>query len=229
MQNLLNDLLWIIFPKLCASCHKALGTNEKVICTHCCYHLPYTNVHSDPDNVVMKRFWGKANVKSAASFLFYGKGEKVQQLIHQFKYHGRKEVGVVIGKMYGRDLLSVPSYKSADVIIPVPLHKSKRRKRGFNQSELFAEGLSAAMNIPCDFNSLVRKVATDTQTRKTRYNRFENVDTVFELVNHDAVRGKHVLLVDDVITTGSTLIACADQLLKVEGTRVSIATMACVE
>jgi ComF family protein len=228
MQNLMNDLLWIIFPKLCASCNNALGTGEKVICTHCRYHLPYTYAHSTADNVVVKRLWGKANISTAASFLFYGKGGKVQQLIHQFKYYGQKEVGIVIGKLYGHDLKNADPYKSAEVIIPVPLHPSKQQKRGFNQSEIFAQGLSHTMNIPCDFNSLIRKNATETQTRKTRYRRFENVNHVFELVNRDAVRGKHVLLVDDVITTGSTLTACAEELLKIEGTRVSIATMACV-
>ena len=229
MTNLLNDLLWIIFPKLCASCGKALSTEDKVICVLCRNYLPVTNIHTEPDNVVIRHFWGKVNVASAASFLFYGKGDKVQQLIYQLKYRGRKEVGVTVGKMYGHELLCSQPFKSADVIIPVPLHVSKRNKRGYNQSELFAKGLSTAMNIPCDFNSLVRKVATDTQTRKTRYNRFENVNRVFELVNHEAVRGKHVLLVDDVVTTGSTLTACAEALLKAEGTRVSIATIACVQ
>jgi ComF family protein len=228
MTNLLNDLLWIIFPKLCASCSKALNSGEKEICTHCRFHLPYTNTHKSADNVVIKRFWGKTNLTSAASFLYFREGEKVRHLIHQFKYHGRKNVGIVIGKMYGNELRSVESYKSADLIIPVPLHKSKRKKRGYNQSALFAEGLSATMNIPCDFNSLVRRIPTDTQTKKRRYNRFENVDKIFELVDHDAVRGKHVILVDDVVTTGSTLTACAQELLKAEGTRVSIVTIACV-
>lgn len=228
MQNLFNDLLWVLFPKLCASCSKALSDSEKVICTHCRYNLPYTNVHSLTDNIVVKRFWGKTNISSAASLLFYGKGGKVQQLIYKFKYNGQKDVGLLMGKMYGYDLKNTEPYKSTEVIIPVPLHPDKKQKRGFNQSEIFAKGLSEAMDIPCDFQSLVRQHPTDTQTRKSRYNRFENVNKVFEIVNPDAVRGKRVLLVDDVITTGSTLTACAEELLKVEGTQVSIATIACV-
>jgi len=171
MANLLNDLFWIIFPRLCAACGNALSTGEKVICTPCRYQLPATHAHANANNPVIKRFWGKTPVNAATSLLFYSKNSKVQQLIYNFKYYGYKEVGLEMGKMYGSQLKDTPSFMSADLIIPVPLHKNKRRLRGYNQSELFAEGLSVAMNIPCDFNSLVRSVATNTQTRKRRYNR----------------------------------------------------------
>src|SRR5215831_3815781 len=120
MQNLLHDLLWIIFPKLCACCDKALAKEEKAICTDCRFHLPFTQSHKYEDNAVIRRFWGKTNVKGAVSLLYYYEGEKVRQMIHQFKYHGYREVGTALGKMYGAELRNAEAFKSVDVIIPVP-------------------------------------------------------------------------------------------------------------
>lgn len=225
-MNILSDLLWLLFPELCASCDKALNSGEVCLCTYCRLHLPKTNFHLEKENPVVKHFWGKVGVHSAAAYYYFSKGEKVQHLIHQLKYQGKKEVGVFVGEAYGIDLKQSELFSTAEIVIPVPLHASKLRKRGFNQSDCFAQGLSKTMNIPFSADALKRNLATETQTRKHRYERFENVDRVFEVNKPELVSGKHVLLVDDVITTGSTLTSCAEALLEIPGTKVSIAAMA---
>lgn len=221
-----DDLLWLIYPELCVACDKPLNSGEKCICTSCRFHLPKTNFHSEPVNPIIKHFWGKVKVEAAAALFLFTKGEKVQHLIHQLKYQKRKDIGVFLGELYGYDLKKCDPFGCVDVIIPVPLHPKKLKKRGYNQSECFAEGLSLSLKVPCDVKSLKRKKETQTQTRKHRFERFENVNSVFAVTNPDLVQGKHILLVDDVITTGSTLVACAEALLEVPGTRVTIAALA---
>jgi len=225
-MTLLSDLLWILFPQLCASCEQALHSGETCLCTYCRFHLPKTNFHLEKENPVVKHFWGKVNVNAAAAYYYFSKGEKVQHLIHQLKYEGNKEVGNFVGEAYGTELKESSLFSSSEIIVPVPLHAAKLRKRGFNQSDFFGQGLSKALNIPFSSDGLKRNLATETQTRKHRYERFENVNRVFEVRNRDVIHGKHVLLVDDVITTGSTLTACAEAILEVPGTKVSIAAMA---
>ncbi len=222
-----DDLLWLMYPELCASCEKPLNTGEKCLCTGCRFHLPKTNFHLEKVNPVVKHFWGKVNVAAAASYYLFTKGEKVQHLIHLLKYRKRKDVGVFIGELYGYDLRKSPEFSTIDVIVPVPLHPKKFRKRGYNQSECFAEGLSKSMKVTFDTKSLRRNSETQTQTRKHRFERFENVDRVFAVSDPEQITGKHILLVDDVITTGSTLVACAEALLEIPGTKVSIVTIAC--
>jgi len=226
VQRWLEDLLWLVYPELCASCTKPLNSGEKCLCTGCRFRLPKTNFHLQKENPVVKHFWGKVKVESAASYFLFTKGEKVQRLIHQLKYRKRKDIGVFLGEVYGYDLVKSEDFATVDVIIPVPLHPNKLRKRGYNQSECFAEGLSHSLKVDFDSKTLKRNTETQTQTRKHRYERFENVDKVFSIVDPGKVKDKHILLVDDVVTTGSTLIACAETLLEQPGTRVSIATIA---
>ena len=223
---MLHDFISLIFPHICASCGKSLYKNEHSICTHCAYHLPKTNYHLDNENPIAKIFWGRINIHSAGAFYNFGKGGKVQHLIHQLKYKGKKEIGVTLGKFYGYDLRKSASFKTIDTIIPVPLHSKKKKKRGYNQSEQFAQGLSESMKIPTDFNTLYRAMESETQTKKTRFNRWKNVETIFQLKDVKTLEGKHILLVDDVITTGATLEACANTLLQVPNVKISIATIA---
>jgi ComF family protein len=225
-MNILSDLLWLLFPELCASCDKALNSGEVCLCTYCRYHLPKTNFHLEKENPLVKQFWGKIPVNAAAACYYFSKGEKVQHLVHQLKYQGKKEVGNFVGEAYGTDLRQSELFSSAEIVIPVPLHASKLRKRGFNQSDFFGQGVAKTMNIPFSADALKRNLATETQTRKHRYERFENVDRVFEVGKPELLQGKHVLLVDDVITTGSTLTACAEAILELPGTKVSIVAMA---
>lgn len=222
----LDDLLWLVYPELCVSCDKPLNAGEKCLCTSCRFHLPKTNFHFEEINPIIKHFWGKVKVEAAAAYFLFTKGEKVQHLIHQLKYRKRKDIGVFLGELYGYDLKKSAVFSTVDVIIPVPLHPKKLRKRGYNQSECFAEGLSQSLKVSYDVKSLKRNKETQTQTRKHRFERFENVNSVFSVAKPEQIKGKHILLVDDVITTGSTLVACAEALLAVPGTRVSIAAIA---
>lgn len=223
---MLNDFLSLIFPQVCASCGKSLYKNEHSICTYCSYHLPKTNFHTDNANPIAKIFWGRINIHSASAYYSFGKGGKVQHLIHQLKYKGQKEIGVSLGKFYGYDLRKCESFKTVETIIPVPLHPKKERKRGYNQSEFFAKGLAESMQAETDFKTLYRATESETQTRKSRVGRWENVESLFKLKDVKSLAGKHILLVDDVVTTGATLEACAQTLLQIPGVTVSIATIA---
>ncbi len=223
---MLKDFISLIFPKICVSCGKSLFKNEHSICTYCAYHLPKTNYHLDNENPVAKIFWGRANIFSAAAFYNFNKGGQVQHLIHQLKYKGRPEVGVAVGKLYGYELMQSDYFNTVTTIIPVPLHPKKQKKRGYNQSDCFAEGLSKSMNVEADFKTLYRESDSETQTRKSRFNRWQNVETIFQLRDLTTLQGKHVLLVDDVITTGATFEACAQTLLQVPDIKISIAAIA---
>jgi ComF family protein len=225
----ITDFISLLFPELCQACRVSLITGEELICTDCLYNLPFTDFHLKPDNMVARQFWGKINLEAAYAMCYFTKGGKMQHLMHQFKYKGVQKVGNLLGNIAGGQLAANPAFSSADLIIPVPLHKSRLRKRGYNQSVCFAEGLSQKLNAPVEDNNLVRIKATETQTHRSRFSRFENMQEVFALNNPQKLVNKHVILVDDVVTTGSTLEACGAELLKVEGLKLSIATIACAE
>jgi ComF family protein len=220
-----EDFFSLFFPQLCPGCRKSLYLNESVLCTNCIYHLPYTNYHVYDSNPVSQQLWGRIPLVAAYSFLHFQKGLRVQNLIHQLKYNHKPEVGYKLGELYGSQIKDADVVKAIDCIIPVPLHRAKKKKRGYNQSEEFAKGLSSSLGVPIDLQ-LKRSRFTDTQTRKSRFVRYENMKDVFEINDDRHLVNKHVLLVDDVITTGATLEACALELLKVSGLKVSIATIA---
>jgi len=223
---MLKDFFALIYPKICAACGKSLFKNEQDICTFCHFHLPKTNFHLDIANPIEKIFWGRINIYSAAAYYKFGKGGKVQHIMHQLKYKGQKELGITIGKFYGYDLKKSERFNSIDIILPVPLHPKKIKKRGYNQSALFAQGLSQSMNVPANFNVLSRSVNSETQTKKSRFSRWQNVETIFELTNSTDLEGKHILLVDDVITTGATIESCAQTLQQISDVKISVATIA---
>lgn len=223
----LSDFISLIYPRVCLACGESLFKQEDCICTNCIYYLPKTNFHREKENAVSKLFWGRVNIQTATAFYFFKKQSRVQNLLHQLKYKGQKEVGVKIGSLYGTELIADEKYSDVNMIIPVPLHPDKEKKRGYNQSEMFALGLSKSMGTPCESKLLIRNFASETQTKKSKYNRWENVKAIFEITDEERLKGKHILLVDDVITTGATIEACAQHLLAVPGTRVSIAAIAC--
>ena len=223
------DFVSLLFPELCQACGESLVASEDLLCLDCRYNLPFTDFHLKPDNMVAQQFWGKIKLEGVYAMCYFAKGGKMQHLMHNFKYKGIQRIGNLLGNIAGEQLLKSPVFNSPDVIIPVPLHKIRLRKRGYNQSMCFAEGLSEKLGIPVDENNLVRVRATETQTHRSRFSRFENMQDVFTLTNHETLRNKHVLLVDDVVTTGSTLEACGIELLKAEGLKLSIATIACAE
>ena len=228
-MSLFSELIYLFYPEVCAACDNQLVRGEEFICLSCHYHLPKTDFHLFRDNPLARSFWGKLPIENAAAYLFFNKGEKVQKLIHNFKYRGQTELGVYLGKLYGLLLIDVPLFQQADFVIPVPMHSTKKEKRGFNQSEIFASGLALSMKKEFGPDFLRKKSATETQTNKSSYQRWENVKDIFELASEEVynlLQGKHVILVDDVVTTGSTLEACASALLKVPGIRISMVTMA---
>src|ERR1700744_856217 len=225
----LADFVSLLFPELCKACGESLVSGEDLLCIDCRYNLPFTNFHLKTDNIVAQQFWGKINLEAAYAMCYFTKGGKMQHLMHQFKYKGVQNIGNLLGNIAGEQLNKNPVFSNADLIIPVPLHKSRLRKRGYNQSANFANGLAEKMNIPVDENNLVRIKATETQTHRSRFSRYENMQQVFALTNPEALINKHVILVDDVITTGSTLEACGAELLKVDGLKLSIATIAYAE
>ena len=226
LKNYSLDFLLLLYPNLCVACKKSLVKGENVICSFCLFHLPKTFFHNDLNNTVAKSFWGRVQIENAASCFYFTKGNKVQKLLHQLKYKGKKEVGEFIGKYYGFDLRITDGFKAVEIIIPVPLHKKKLRKRGFNQSEVFAKGLAESMHLEINTDCLYRKTASATQTRKSRFKRWENVEDIFAIRHPEQIAGKHVLLVDDVITTGATMEACAEALLRVPGVKVSVVSIA---
>jgi len=226
VMSLTEDFLSLVFPNNCAACGNNLFEHEEVICSLCEFHLPQTNYHMDYDNPVAALFWGRAQVKSAAAYYHFNKGNRVQHLVHLLKYKGRCDVGIYLGRQYGQYLKNSPLFRSVQMIIPVPLHRSKLLKRGYNQSEQFALGLSRSMNLPLNITSLTRTQASQTQTRKSRFNRWENVSGIFEVSDSESLIDKHILLVDDVITTGSTLEACITVLQTIPGIRISVAAIA---
>lgn len=227
MLNYLEDLLSLVFPEICNACGKALYKHENMLCNNCKVKLPYTNFHLEEDNPIDKVFWGRIPIEKAGAYLYFHKGNRVQQLMHRFKYKGKKEIGEYIGNLYGAELFKSKYLSDADLIIPVPLHPEKQKKRGYNQSEYFAKGLSNSLQIPFKSNILLRTMASSTQTKKNRFERWQNVETIFKIENLESITDKHIILVDDVITTGATVEACANTLMKASPKKVSFLALAC--
>lgn len=223
---LLHDFFSLLYPRLCMACESGLQKHEQVLCTFCRYHLPKTNFHQEKNNIVEQLFWGKVDIATATSYYFFHKAGKVQNLIHEFKYKGHKNVGLYIGKQLAMELLNSNRHNNISYVLPVPLHPKKMRKRGFNQSEVFAEGIAKKMGIHLDNKTLYRTKFTQTQTKKSRFERWKNVYSKFDVRNSEHLNGQEVLLVDDVITTGSTIEACAQALLQIEGIKIHIASIA---
>jgi ComF family protein len=226
LYDLWDDFISLLFPRLCYACGNQLLRNERLICTECYVLIPRTNYHLEAGNPVEQLFWGRCNIEKAAAFSFYNRDSRIRKLIHNLKYRGIKDVGFELGKIYGASLSGTEFLKGVDLIIPVPLHPSKKRARGFNQSEIISAGLSEATGLPSDSETLLRFAKTETQTRRSRYERWANVEGIFNVSDDAGIKGKHILLVDDVITTGSTIESCVNELLKVEGVRVSVIALA---
>jgi len=222
----LSDILELFFPSLCLTCGERLISQEKYLCFNCWHDLPVTNFHNNTDNKVAQLFWGRVEIELATSFFSYKKGSKYQQLIHFIKYKGLKELGFETGRKFGFSLNESESFRDVDVIVPVPLHPKKEKKRGYNQSEWIAKGIADVLDKPVSGKNMFRRIHTSTQTRKNRFDRWQNVEGIFGIHSPEELKGKHILLIDDVITTGSTLEACVIQLLKIPETKVSVASLA---
>lgn len=219
-------LLELLYPHLCLACEQAQPALDSCLCYRCHYQLTPTQFQTETPNPVLDRFWGRVELEHAATCFAFSKGGLLQHLIHQLKYGHQPQIGIELGLYYGQLLSDAPPYHDVEAVVPVPLHPVKQRLRGYNQAEQFAQGIADALELPCLAACLVRTQNTESQTQKSRLARFANVETVFEVATPATIQGKHVLLVDDVITTGATLEACAKQLLMVEGVRVSVGAIA---
>ncbi len=223
-----KDFYRLFYPQLCGGCDTPLAKGEEHLCLNCRLELPFTNFETIKNNPVEKVFHGRVNIEFATSLLFFSKGEKVQNIMHNIKYNEQKELAVFVGKIFGERLQNNPYLKDVTTIIPVPLHPQKQHLRGYNQSELFAEGINEVLNVELMTNLVSRNINTETQTKKTRAERWENVENAFIIKKPKVLEHKHILLIDDVLTTGATLEACAQTILENSNCKVSIVTIACV-
>lgn len=226
-MKLFKSLVNLLFPRVCAACGDILLEGEDSVCTTCRFLLPKTGYENNPDNPLAQMFYGQMPFNAVMAEFFFSKTGKVQHLIHGLKYHHCRENGIFLGQEIGKSLLKAPDYQGIDFIIPIPLHPKKEKLRGYNQSLVIAEGIHEIMNVPIAEKSLVRSVFTNTQTKKSREERYQNVKDIFELKKPEQLQGKHVLLVDDVLTTGATLMSAGKALLHAEGIKISVATVAC--
>lgn len=226
VRTLVHDILDLLYPQDCSACGGELAAGEELICSHCRIKLPYTNFHLQPeDNALHQVFWGRVPIQLAVAYLAFQEKGRVQRLLHQLKYRNNEEVGVLIGRWYGAQLQQVPAFTDIEVVVPVPLHQSKLRQRGYNQVIGFANELAKALQIPVAEKALSKNKTTLTQTKKNRQERWEAMQHLYSIQDSSLIEGKHVLLVDDVITTGATLEACAQLLLKNGAKAVSIAAI----
>ncbi len=220
-------LLHLIYPELCMGCGIVLFDQENLICSECLYHLPYTDFHLDPNNPVMQQVKGRADVEFGTAMLFLFPKTIVQNLIYNLKYKNHPKVGDRLGEMYGKILREDGAFAGVDVLVPIPLHPSRRAKRGYNQCEYICKGLSRGMDIPVDFKLLARRIHHKSQTRLSRMERARNVVNIFECRHVDAISDQHILIVDDVFTTGATLCAAVECVKEAfPHCRVSILTIA---
>lgn len=225
IRTYIRDFVHLFFPQLCRACDQCLLAHETILCTHCLYHLPLTDFHLDSRNETVQQLWGKSQVEFAISMLHLAKSSRVEHLLHQLKYKNQPDIGVFLGQYYANLLQDFVSNYSIDFIIPIPIHPKKLHIRGYNQSTCFAEGLSSGLGIPVALDVLIRTRHTDSQTSKSRNERYENVKDVFACTHPEKLVGKHVLLVDDILTTGATICAAANVLVAAKA-KVSIATIA---
>jgi ComF family protein len=228
LSNIANDINKVLLPALCFGCMVRLSRGEQMLCTVCRNHLPLTEYDFEHDNAVDRIFFGRTVIQKAAAMLFYDKEGIVKNLIHALKYKGQEQVGDFLGDWFGEMLATGESAPTFDYVIPVPLHPKKMRKRGYNQVAGFGRKLAFHFKAEYRDDLLIKTANTRTQTRKSRLYRWMGNQALYKLTDHSALQYKHILLVDDVITTGGTLEACSEALQKAANSSVSIATMAVV-
>jgi ComF family protein len=220
-----SPLLHFFFPHNCIGCGSDVIENESLLCLNCLNDLPHTNFALHANNPVEKKFWGRLALTSGMSEFYFSQDSIVQNMIHELKYHGNKKAGHYFGNMIGKSLLNSNRFH-VDVIVPLPLFERKEKARGYNQSEMICNGIAEIINKPLIKNNVIRQVFTETQTKKHRLERWKNVENIFFVARPSELEGKHILLVDDIITTGSTIEACGSEILKVKDAKLSIASFA---
>ncbi len=225
LKEIKDSFFHLIFPHVCNGCGSDIINEESMLCARCIAEMPETNFELHVNNPVEKIFWGRLPLVSATAHYYFTKESLMQHLMHQLKYKGNKELGKQLGRLMGNDLRQSNRFNNVDALIPLPLFPAKEKKRGYNQATVLCEGIAEIMNAEILKNVIVRIQHTETQTKKGRMERWQNMEGKFELVNRAKIQNKHVLLIDDVVTTGSTLEACGQELLKAVNVKLSIATL----
>jgi ComF family protein len=221
-----NPILSLLLPRTCPACSRILKDWEECLCLVCLGKLPVTRFHEESGNKMAEMFWGRVRLQQATAWFYFRKGSIYQDALHKLKYNDRPDIGFLLGRQYGYELNQSRVFIKPDLMVPVPLNPKKLRSRGYNQSDAIAKGLSAGLKISMDQTVLTRPMQTATQTRKSRYDRYLNVSGKFRVADPALLENKHILIIDDVITTGATLEACAEELLKIPGVTVSVAALA---
>ncbi|MCD7710774.1 MAG: ComF family protein [Porphyromonadaceae bacterium] len=223
MKN--NPLLDLLFPRLCVLCGRRLQEHESYLCLSCMQHLPKTNIHLKEENLMEQLFRGKADIARTFAFFYTSSQDEYRNILHEIKYRGGKECARYLGDLYARDLCESHSLDDMDVLIPVPLHPSRKRQRGYNQSEWIAKGIADRTGLKIDTRHLIRSKATPSQTHLSIYDRWLNTQMIFKLLPGHDFTGKHLLLIDDIVTTGATLLACAKTLEEAHPRAISLLTL----
>lgn len=226
LKNILSDTIHLFYPHICVGCGSDLLSPKNLLCLKCISDLPGTNFALHVNNPVEKIFWGRIPLIAAHSEYYFSKNSLIQQLIHQLKYKGNTSIGYYLGELMGKSLTESKRFDTVDALVPLPLYPDKERKRGYNQAAIICDGMSSVMNIPVIKNNVLRQRYTDTQTKKHRIERWENIAGSFTCKVPGQLAGKHLLLVDDVVTTGATLEACGSTIAAIEDVRLSIAALA---
>jgi ComF family protein len=226
LKSIYSSTLHLFYPHVCTGCGSDLLPEDNQLCLHCINELPHTDFAKHPGNPVEKIFWGRIPVTAAHSEFYFSKSSLLQHLIHQLKYKNNTDIGAYLGQLMGKTLLTSQRFNDIDYLVPLPLYPDKERKRGYNQAAVICNGMSEIMNVPVLNKQVMRQRFTETQTRKHRTERWENVEGSFVVKNPGVLKGKAVLLVDDVVTTGATLEACGAVLLAIPEVKLYIATLA---
>lgn len=225
LKSIFHDTVHLFYPHVCLGCGSDLLQENNLICLRCITDLPHTNYAQHAANPIEQLFWGRVPLVAAHSEFYFAKESIVQTLIHQLKYKGNQEVGIYLGTLMANSLLNSNRFKNIDYLVPIPLYPDKERKRGYNQAAVICKGMSEVMNVPVLIGNVNRRRFTETQTKKHRAERWENVADSFVIKDKGKMIGKSVLLVDDVITTGATLEACCQSILEVDQVQISLATL----
>jgi ComF family protein len=223
---IVKSLINLFFPKVCYACLNLLQDNEDIICVSCRHDLPVTNFHFNNDDAISKLFYGRALIENGTALFRFEKKSLVQQLIHGLKYKGYDQISGFLGDWLGGELKTLPNYTTIDLVMPVPLHKNKLKQRGYNQVADFGKQIAEAINATYEDTVLLKITNTASQTNKKRFARWNQTDELFTIQNEVLIENKHILLVDDIITTGATLEACMTILSQAKNVKISIACMA---
>jgi len=224
LKEIRDSFIQILFPHVCCGCGSDILGRETVLCMRCMEDFPETGFELHGDNPVEKKFWGRIKLEHATAQYYFTRESLMQRLMHQFKYKGNRDLGFQLGELMGASIKKSARF-NVDALIPLPLFRLKEKKRGYNQATILCEGMAESLHVPVLNDVVIRSQHTDTQTKKGRIERWQNMESKFLLLKPESVSNKNLLLVDDVITTGATLEACAAELLKAENVKLSIAAL----